>query len=333
MTLLEKAAKAVNLLLDIDTQPKKGTVPKATTAKSSTAPKATSNYPYTSYGSKVKKPYDYTGKRNSKGPKLNVIDPADYRYTPSGMLKRNMANVFYVKSKPKEPLLAKNQYVGNPIGFSQIGSFHIRERLNNQDSFVNTGKLKIVVDGCGGQPYSEVGARLFTQLIKEEEQYINENNFVSIVSEIFERMTVIFNTDELVDNNLLFTIIACIETKDSYHVFCCGDGYIITYNGKHVNFIEISNGRYPHYYAYNYIKDKSSLGEYAKGMKFQACTFPKSEYENIGVATDGLRFFFDLRDESQLYLLRALKNGNDDFVSRIIRSESSTFADDVTISM
>ena len=68
-------------------------------------------------------------------------------------------------------------------------------------------------------------------------------------------------------------------------------------------------------------------------MKFDVFEFPKSEYEKIGVATDGLRFFYSLRDESQLYLLRALKNGNDKFVENIIKSESSTFADDITICM
>ena len=323
MTIVETAFKALKFLLDVDVKPIR---------------QPNTSTPVRKYGNEGNTSTTIKKSTDKVVPKSSTIKPSavtthKYDYTKNGNLKRDLPNVSYVTSKPQESVLAKNDFVGHDISFSQIGSYHVRERLNNQDSVVNHGKIKLVADGCGGEPYSEVGSRLFTQLIKEEESYITEKNFVKVVSEIFERMTVLFNTDELVDKNLLFTIIACIETEDSYKVFCCGDGFIITYNGRHVDFIEISNGKYPHYFAYNYIKDKSTLGEYASGMKFDVFEFPKSEYEKIGVATDGLRFFYSLRDESQLYLLRALKNGNDKFVENIIKSESSTFADDITICM
>lgn len=321
MTLLEVAVKAIRFITDLDVKP----------VRQVNRNISTQTYRKSHLPTNAKNADNAVIKCSAQ--KSSVATTHKYDYTKNGTLKRDLPNVSYVTSKPKESILAKNDFVGNVISFSQIGSYHVKEKLNNQDSVVSIGKIKMVVDGCGGEPYSEVGARIFTQLIKEEEPYITEDNFVKAVSEIFERMTLLFNTDELIDKNLLFTIIACIETEDSYQVFCCGDGYIITYNGRHIDFIELNNGKYPHYFAYNYIKDKSTLGEYANGMKFKLITFPKSEFENIGVATDGLRFFYSLRDESQLYLLRALKNGNDKFVEKIIRSESSTFADDITICM
>lgn len=267
--------------------------------------------------------------------KKYVIDPKSYAYNP--LPKKELKkpdNVTYVKKKALVPIYGTQEYVGSSIIFSQIGSNHLAEKKNNQDSKVKLPNAKIVVDGCGGAKFSEIGSNLFIQLIANEEKFINENNFEKIVDNIFERLTsTIFTSDVLIERNLLFTILCCIETEDSYCVYYCGDGYIITYNGKHVDFIQIDNGEYPEYYAYNYFADKKSLGKYQKGLSFNKMVFPKSEYENVGVSTDGLRFYSNMKDENQLYLLRALKNGNPENVARILLMESKVFLDDLAICM
>lgn len=116
-------------------------------------------------------------------------------------------------------------------------------------------------------------------------------------------------------------------------VYYCGDGYIIKYNGKHVDFMEINNGKFPEYYAYNYYNNRANAGKYAEGVRFKKIVFSKKEFENIGVSTDGFRFYEKMQDENQLYLLRALKNGNNSAVERIFAIESRVLQDDITICM
>ena len=45
---------------------------------------------------------------------------------------------------------------------SSQGFGHFTQGLNNQDFGIETPRMLLVLDGCSGAKYSEVGTRLFT---------------------------------------------------------------------------------------------------------------------------------------------------------------------------
>ena len=120
---------------------------------------------------------------------------------------------------------------------SSQGFGHFTKGLNNQDFGIETPRMLLVLDGCSGAKYSEVGTRLFAQLLLRKEDFDNYEKFEENVKLIFEKIIKKVkedypNRDELekdfIMENLLFTIIACFKTTDKYIVKLFGDGYIVS---------------------------------------------------------------------------------------------------------
>lgn len=228
-----------------------------------------------------------------------------------------------VANQPAEVSAPKPQR--KVISFSHVGADHIFAGVNNQDYKLCGPNMKFVFDGCGSGSSSEVGSRLFVQLFMQEGAKliedgvaIGEENFEEIVKRVFEKMTCISKDPNFLFNNYCFTILACFETDTEYVVMSCGDGFIILDDGKNISFQKLDDGEYPKYYIYNYIEDKALLNEYKDGVSFTVNRFSKATYQNVGVASDGLRFYSELSETDQGKFARALHIGNSGQIGRIV---------------
>ena len=71
---------------------------------------------------------------------------------------------------------------------SSQGFGHFTKGLNNQDFGIETPRMLLVLDGCSGAKYSEVGTRLFAQLLLRKEDFDNYEKFEENVKLIFEKI-------------------------------------------------------------------------------------------------------------------------------------------------
>ncbi len=200
------------------------------------------------------------------------------------------------------------------------GHEHKEYGINCQDYGFIHNNIKCVVDGCSEGLHSEVGAKLFCQLFKHEQD----------VNKTFQKIFLTLEKSaEHIKNYMCFTILYIIENEDNFIVNYCGDGYIIKHkhDGK-IKFEKIDDGEYPKYYAYNYL-DKKHLSHYQEGVSFKQVIHSKKEYKNIGVATDGLRYIFDKEFEQEFINLLALNK--EMAIKRLINREHKHFKDDITI--
>jgi len=203
---------------------------------------------------------------------------------------------------------------------NKVGFEHKEIGLNCHDfGFINDN-VKCIVDGCSEGLHSEVGAKLFCHLF-------NQGYFVDeIFSKIFN---VINNTAQNIKNYLCFTLLFIEETEDNFVVNYCGDGFIIKQKQDNIiEFEKIDDGEYPKYYIYNYT-DKKYLSHYKDGVEINQLVFAKSEYKNIGIATDGLRYIFGKEYEQEFISL--LEKGKESAIKRLINREHKHFKDDITI--
>lgn len=222
------------------------------------------------------------------------------------------------------------------IAVCKIGSDHVNYGIANQDAYVSLDKIKIAMDGCGSGKYSEVGVRLFSELLTikvEQGEEITPENFVQFVKETFDKLTSISYTDKFFMDTLCFTILACFELEDSFVVFTCGDGYILTFRNGVFEPIEteevtIINGQeYPRYYIYNY----GEYGLYEGAVNLKVHYFPKSEFNMVGVATDGFRYHKFLKPEEKEKFIKAFYDGKKGIIGQVINRNSRVFKDDITI--
>ena len=246
------------------------------------------------------------------------------------------------------------------------GTDHVRHNINNHDFAFSFMNIKAVTDGCGSGKHSEVGTKLFGQLFaREVSTFINcfnnksrmqllkyvkrkrinelakyvergeipEEAFLGIVNEVFERMLSICSEPSYIFENYCFTILVCFEYKDEYVVYSCGDGFIIKENTDGITFEQLDDGEFPAYYVYNWI-DSANLKEYKEGVEFKVKRFKKSEYTNIGVASDGLRFFEDLYEPEKYKFKANLSEGKGPQIEMLItrnNRKEGTFKDDISI--
>jgi len=221
------------------------------------------------------------------------------------------------------------------VAICRIGSAHVREALNNQDQLLimEDGRIKLVLDGCGSCDKSELGVKTFI-LRFQKKANITDANFESTVDEIFLELASFFGEDdESIINTLSFTILACFEKTDEFVVFWCGDGYIISDNGHEIELIDLdeTHDNCPDYYMVNLITDKDKLRKNKEGIKLKKRSFPKGEYKNVGVATDGIRGIKVLETQDRYKFLYQLADRNQAQVSAIIGKSPNAFEDDVTI--
>ena len=209
---------------------------------------------------------------------------------------------------------------------NKIGQQHIDYGTNCQDYGFEKNGVKVVCDGCSEGEHSEVGAKAFCHLFQYGE-YTEERS----IDTIFEKLVEVFGqTSASIRDYLCFTILMVVESAEEFIVVYCGDGFIIEErNNGHIEIEELSDGEYPKYYAYNYV-DKESLKYYKEGVQLQTKIFPKSEYKNIGVASDGIRFAIAKEDTFE-QLIGVLHGGKAAAVKRFINKNQTVFKDDTTI--
>ncbi len=213
------------------------------------------------------------------------------------------------------------------------GYGHFLHNINNQDFSYETPRMLLVLDGCSGAKYSEVGTRLFAQLFSRKEECDSVEKFESNVKEVFDDIIQMFQKyypdfqtmeKKFILENMLFTIIACFKLKDKYVVKMFGDGYIITQNMKDkISYIKFSYGKYPPYFAYTYCDQPKFFKEY----KFKTFEFDKKFFKNVGIASDGILPIVKGELNIDNYIFKNQKS----MIEFLIRQKRREFGDDVTL--
>ena len=226
------------------------------------------------------------------------------------------------------------------VDVCKIGKSHVFEDQNNQDFVLSLPNAKMVFDGCGSGKFSEIGSRLFAELLMFQKDEITIETFTSIVHETFQKLKDSFkglvgekNIDRFLKHNLSFTILACFETETEYIVYTAGDGFILLDAEEEFYYDILDDGEYPAYYVYNFMEDKSVLAAYQNGVNFHIHRYSKEEWKNVGVATDGFRFIEELNDAEINHLVAALSEGKKGLVEKIINRNCDVFKDDISICM
>lgn len=215
---------------------------------------------------------------------------------------------------------------------NKIGYEHIEIGKNNQDFGFYKPNDKCVVDGCSEGAHSEVGSKLYC-LYRQFESV--GNAYVSVLEAVANDMVsnrLKASKASLIRDYACFTILNVFDNsfEDFFLISHCGDGYII--KQKHdgtIEFEKLDDGEYPKYLAYNYLPTEYLKG-YKNGVGFEFKQYSKSEYKNIGVASDGLRFVIGTPFEEELK--RYLVAGKESAIKRLINREQKLFKDDITIS-
>ena len=104
------------------------------------------------------------------------------------------------------------------------GFGHFVDGINNQDFGVESTRAIIILDGCSGAKYSEVGTKLFAQVLQRKEEWDNAEKFEEKVKETFEELIQMFKkyypTEEDLENfivdNMSFSIIALFKTEEKF---------------------------------------------------------------------------------------------------------------------
>lgn len=217
------------------------------------------------------------------------------------------------------------------------GIGHYALNLNNQDFGLETSRMLLVLDGCSGAKYSEVGTRLFAQLFSRKEEFDNlekfEDNVKSTFEEILQMMETYYPKKEDLENNfimenLLFTIIACFKTEEGYVIKMFGDGYVITQNKRGlVSYAKFYYGDKPPYFAYKYC---SSLPQY-KAYEFKTFEYSKDKFPKVAIATDGVQPIAKGEVIGFGNLDNYIVEGKEPLLNLCIKQKRQNFGDDVTI--
>lgn len=217
------------------------------------------------------------------------------------------------------------------------GFGHFTSGINNQDFGIESEKMLLILDGCSAAKYAESGTRLFAQLFSRKEEWDSLEKFEDNVKSVFDDLIQLLEKyypvrDQLekdfIMENLLFTIIACFDTEDSYVVKLFGDGYVVTQNARDlISYMKFSYGKRPPYYAYKYCNLPGlAFSEY----EFKTFTFDKKAFKKVIIATDGIMPIargnikgFDL----------GFSTANASLIAMDIKEQRTIFNDDVTIGM
>lgn len=217
------------------------------------------------------------------------------------------------------------------------GFGHFTLNLNNQDFGIETSRMLLVLDGCSGAKYSEVGTRLFAQLFSRKEEFDNlekfEDNVKSTFEEILQMMETYYPKKEDLENNfimenLLFTIIACFKTEEGYTIKMFGDGYVISQNKRGlISYTKFNYGKCPPYYAYKYC---SNLPQY-KEYEFKTFEYSKNKFSRVAIATDGVLPIAKGEVIGFGNLDNYIVEGKEPLLELCIKQKRQSFSDDVTI--
>lgn len=218
---------------------------------------------------------------------------------------------------------------------SSQGFGHFTQGLNNQDFALESPRMLLVLDGCSGAKYSEIGTRLFAQLFSRKEEWDSVEKFEDNVKSVFDEIVAMMERyypvrkeleEEFIMENLLFTIIACFKTESQYIVKLFGDGYVITQNSRnHVSYIKFAYGKCPPYFAYKYC---NLQGLDFSSYEFKTFYFDRSVFPNVAIATDGV---MPIVKEGNKMADKDIVSGKKAGVQMAIRDKRQSFSDDVTI--
>lgn len=215
------------------------------------------------------------------------------------------------------------------------GFGHFTLGLNNQDFGIETSRMLLVLDGCSGAKYSEVGTRLFMQLFSRKEEFDKlekfEDNVKSVFDDIIQMMEKYYpkpeDLEEFIMDNLLFTIIACFKTEHSYVVKMFGDGYVISQNKRGlITYAKFTYGEKPPYFAYKYC----NLPQY-KDYQFKTFEYSKDKFPKVAIATDGVMPIAKGEVIGFGDLDNYIVEGKEHLMKLCIKQKRQSFSDDVTI--
>ncbi len=183
---------------------------------------------------------------------------------------------------------------------SVTGRHHIKELSNNQDALLIDFKddyiFGVVCDGCGSAPQSEIGASIGTHLVRRSilkkvipfRKFDDETCWKRVTDSISSRILNIINeispdTDTIISNMFMFTIVGFIIFEDSTYVFNLGDG-LININGNN-NILPRIQGNYPPYIAYRIVEHEIEIDD--KWKEFNVEKFDTKDINTLIVGTDG----------------------------------------------
>lgn len=205
---------------------------------------------------------------------------------------------------------------------NKIGAQHLETGMNCQDYGFENGRMKVVCDGCSEGNHTEVGAKAYCYLA----------SLGYGIHQIFKKLIDMFGqSTSSIKNFLCFTILSEVETETEFKISYCGDGYIILQDitGR-ITFEELTDGEYPKYFSYNYC-DPDSLKYYKEGVEMNEKIYKKSEYLNVGIASDGLRFIVNADEGLKNEFIDLLNGENTVKIKRFINRNQKIFKDDITI--
>lgn len=220
---------------------------------------------------------------------------------------------------------------------SSQGFGHFTSGINNQDFGIESEKMLLILDGCSAAKYSESGTRLFAQLFSRREEWDSLEKFEDNVKSVFDDLIGLLEKyypvreqleKDFIMENLLFTIIACFKTEESYVVKLFGDGYVVTQNKKgSISYLRFSYGKCPPYFAYKYC---NLPGMGFSDYEFKTFTFSKEAFQKVIIATDGI---MPIAKGDIKGIDLGFSTSNASLITMDIRDNRTNFNDDVTIGM
>jgi len=252
---------------------------------------------------------------------------------------------------------ASNITTGRKVmAFWKRGGMHVQDRTRCQDTAFcigydekdslyskyaeNHNKIKVVMDGCGSCEYSLLGVLMFEEEFKRKasEIQISPDNLEDVIKEIFQKMLRFGNSVNFILDNFLFTILICFEYDDHFDVCTCGDGFILFMRNGQLYFKELEGSEkneqgkvLPNYFAYDLEEVKGKLSNYKDGTEFELYTFDKETYSDVGVSSDGIRFFSRLNDEAKSELFSMIYYRMPNGVERLLNEHKGIFMDDFSV--
>ena len=126
---------------------------------------------------------------------------------------------------------------------NKIGQQHIDYGTNCQDYGIEFDGMKVVCDGCSEGKHSEVGAKAFCHLLKNDSRIIHECSVYTAAAAFGEILGLFGQTSGSIRDFLCFTILMVTENETHFMVDYCGDGFIVKerLDGT-IEFEELSDG-------------------------------------------------------------------------------------------
>jgi hypothetical protein len=192
-----------------------------------------------------------------------------------------------MKNKPQEADLEDFVFASGSV----MGSYHKSIDKNNQDSRIlirrHNYAIGIVTDGCGSSDHSEVGARLgadmiaanITNSVNTPSYTEKPNQWISgIIYNCCMDLYAFYESYDIDETDLLFTVVGFVLTPTYSHFFCYGDGLVFIDGNWD---IITSPGNYPEYPIYRVLKAKDAEPQFFR-------TVPTKGLYSFAVGTDGL---------------------------------------------